>query len=220
VPLTVGELSSTRPASIKVLQRYGIDFCCGGGASVEDACAKRGINASDLFAEVIAEETRVGTPATRWDREPIPAVIAHLLAHYHAPLREDLRRIEAMANRVVDVHGHRDDRLEALLEVVVALRADLEPHLDKEEAVLFPWILSGRGADATGPIAVMRHEHDEVAALLVRCRQLTDDFKVPAGACATWRALWLALSDLDRELREHIALENNVLFPRALPETT
>ena len=217
--LTVSELSTTRPVSIKVLQRHGIDFCCGGGASIDEACAKRGIEEKDLIAEIVAEEARATTPFTRWDREPIDVLIDHLLDHYHAPLREDLVRIEAMANRVVQVHGHRDDRLEALLDVVLALRADLEPHLEKEEIVLFPSILSGRGADAEGPIAKMRLEHDEVAALLVRVRRLTDDYAVPSGACATWRALWMGLSDLDRELREHIALENNVLFPRALAGT-
>lgn len=213
---TVGELSTTRPHAVKVFQRYGIDFCCGGGKSLADACVARGVDAAKVIAEIEAEEALAATPLRRWDQAPLDELIDHLLVRYHATLKEDLVRLYAMAERVFHVHGHKDDNLEVLFDVVQALREDLEPHLMKEEEVLFPWIRQGSGATATAPIAMMRHEHDEVAVLLTRTRELTNDYLIPDGACATWRALWKGLEAFDRDLVEHIALENNVLFPRAL----
>lgn len=214
--LTVGELSTTRPHAVKVFQRHGIDFCCGGSKSLADACAPLGLAEATVLAEIEVEEARSVTSPRRWDEAPLTELIDHLLVRYHEPMAEDLARLEAMAERVFRVHGHKDDNLEVLLEVVVALREDLEPHLMKEEQVLFPWIRQGNGATAGAPIAMMRHEHDEVAVLLRRARELTNDYLAPDGACATWRALWKGLETFDQELVEHIALENNVLFPRAL----
>ena len=99
---------------------------------------------------------------------------------------------------------------------VIALKDDLLPHMQKEELVLFPLIRGGRGMLAGGPITVMHVEHEEVGALLRQIRALTDDFTAPDGACGTWRALWQGLADLEADLHEHIHLENNILFPKAL----
>jgi regulator of cell morphogenesis and NO signaling len=206
---TVGELSATRPLSTKVFRRHGIDFCCGGRVTLDEACAKRGIEPSAILAEIAVEEGRGERPRA-WDDAPLPDVIRHLLVRYHAPLREDLDQLEAMARKVHRVHGDHDPRLVVVLEKVLALRADLEPHLDKEEQVLFPWILSDP-TPPEGPIAVMLDEHDAVGGLLGELDALTDHYAVPAGACATWTALWRALERVDVELREHIALEADAL---------
>lgn len=214
--VTVGELSTTRPEAVKVFQRHGIDFCCGGRRTLDEVCRSRGLDADAVLHEIADEEARAVRPSTRWDEVPIGRLIDHLLTHYHEPLKEDLPRLEAMARKVAHVHGAKDEHLEALLALVLELRADLEPHLMKEEQILFPWIRRGEGPTPEGPVAVMLSEHDDVARMLEELRRLTGDFRVPAGACATWTALWRGLEAFDRELREHVALENNVLFPRAL----
>jgi regulator of cell morphogenesis and NO signaling len=122
-----------------------------------------------------------------------------------------------MARKVLEVHRDKEpEMLTELLSVVLGLKADLEPHMMKEEMILFPMIEGGRGSMADGPIAVMREEHDLVGTTLKRLRELTRDYEVPAQACNTWRALWHGLAALERELHEHIHLENNILFPRAL----
>jgi regulator of cell morphogenesis and NO signaling len=89
-------------------------------------------------------------------------------------------------------------------------------HLAKEERILFPLILSGRGAQAGAPIHVMEIEHEDHRANLLEIRRLTSGLVAPAPACTTWRALYLRLADFERELMEHIHLENNILFTRAL----
>ena len=88
----------------------------------------------------------------------------------------------------------------------------------KEEAILFPMVRRGQGGGARGPVAVMEHEHQEAGDALRRLRELTDDYTVPEGACTTWRALWFGLETLESSLHEHIHLENNILFPRALAQ--
>ncbi len=213
---TVGELSTTRPHAVKVFQRHGIDFCCGGGRTIEAACAAKALDVDAVLAEIAAEESRATTPATRWDQQPLPAVIQHILDRYHAPLWEDLPRLEAMADKVFRVHGDKDTRLAHLSQVVRVARLELEAHLVKEEQVLFPWILRAGAPPPSAPIRVMLQEHDDAAVLLNQIADLTDHFTLPPGACNTWTALWQGLEGFDRDLREHIALENNVLFPRAL----
>lgn len=213
---TIGELSTVRPHSVKVFQRHGIDFCCGGGVTLADACSRRSLDEQGVLAEIAAEEARATAPVRRWDQAPVVDLVGHLLAHHHAPLRDELARIEAMAERVVLVHGAKDDRLEELRDVVIALRADLVAHLPVEEQVLFPAILRGDANSAAGSLAGLRDEHVAVGALLARTRDLTDGYTVPIGACRTWTALWHGLAELERDLHEHIALENNILFPRAI----
>lgn len=144
-------------------------------------------------------------------------LIAHLLEHHHRPLHDELARLEEMAKKVRRVHGTKDpERLCRLAETVVALREELEAHMRKEEEVLFPWLLSGRGPSARMPIQVMRADHESAYQQLARLRILTDNFVPPPQVCATWRALWQGLEVLDANLREHIRLENDILFPRAL----
>lgn len=216
--MTVGELAASLPVSTRVLFRRRIDFCCGGGTTLEEACRRRGLDAKEILKEIEYELKRgSGVDEKSWaDRSP-GLLIAHILSTYHEPLREELPRLRAMATKVLHVHGSKDpERLAAVLDTFSDLQEELEPHMDKEERILFPWILSGRAVPPGGPTEVMMLEHEQAGFLLERLRELTDNYAVPDGACNTWRALWNGLEALDRELREHIHLENNILFPRAL----
>lgn len=213
----VGRIAASAPLATRVFARHGIDYCCGGGAPLEQACRRRELPVDRVLEEIHAETRGADADAGSWDGAPLPDLIEHILATYHRPLDEELPRIEAMARKVHAVHGDKDpERLGGIVETYLALKDDLEPHMMKEERILFPMILAGNGAMAGGPVEVMRHEHDHAGELLRRLRALTDDYTVPAGACNTWTALWHALADLERSLHEHIHLENNILFPRAL----
>ncbi|MBM4343524.1 MAG: iron-sulfur cluster repair di-iron protein [Deltaproteobacteria bacterium] len=215
---TVGDLAMRRPHAVKVLQRHGIDFCCGGGKALDEACAAVGVGVQTLLDEVTAVENR-GQGGQRWDTAPLPALIDHILATHHEGLAEELDRIVAMAERVLTVHGPKDfERLSNLYEVTVQLRADLLPHLAAEETTLFPAVRAANRAAAQAAIAGMVAEHEAVGALLARASELTGHYTVPEGACATWRALWHGLQELDADLRQHIHLENNVLFARLRAE--
>jgi regulator of cell morphogenesis and NO signaling len=214
---TVGELAVEHPLATRVFARHRIDFCCGGGKPLSEACAKRSLDVEVILAEIEKELTRNDLSAQRWDEAPLNDLIEFILFNYHRPLNEELPRIETMADKVLKVHGEKDpETLSGILSTVRALKAELEQHMAKEEQILFPMIQQGQGAMAGGPISVMEHEHESAGAALAQLRKLTKDYVVPEAACNTWRALWHGLEALEESLHQHIHLENNILFPRAL----
>lgn len=212
----VGKIAASHPLATRVFARYGIDFCCGGGRPLAEVCTAKKLDTDSVLGEIEQEISTTSDPEVRWDLEPVGDLIDHILGQYHGPLKEELPRIEAMAQKVHQVHGDKDPALGEISRVFSALRADLEQHMVKEEQILFPMITRGQGGMASDPISVMESEHETAGALLARLRELTNAYQIPAGACNTWRALWVALAELERSLHEHIHLENNILHPRAL----
>lgn len=213
----VGQIAAEHPLATRVFARHNIDFCCGGGRTLSDACRRSAADPDAVINELRVEIEGNRGPEKRWDQAPLTELVGHILTEYHAPLREELPRLNTMAAKVRDVHGDKfPDTLPEIASVVEALVHELESHMQKEERILFPAILAGRGADASNPIAVMEHEHESAGRALARLRELTDDYEVPEWACNTWRALWHGLAALEESLHRHIHLENNILFPRAL----
>lgn len=213
----IGKIATEHPLATRVFARHGIDFCCGGGKPLGEVCEKLGLDPRAVLDEIEHEIARPSESQARWDEASLSDLIQHILTVYHAPLKEELPRLEAMSRRVVEVHrDKRPETLPELLSVLIDLRAELEQHMAKEEQILFPMIRRGQGAMAEGPISVMEHEHDSAGRALHRLRELTDEYDVPAEACSTWRALWHGLEALEESLHQHIHLENNILFPRAL----
>ena len=212
----VGEIATEYPMATRVFHRHGIDFCCGGGRALGEACAARGVDAGLVLEEIQKELESTSEPQKRWDQEPLGDVIDHILVTYHQPLNEELPRLEAMATKVNQVHGAAyPDTVPKILNVYLGLKAELENHMAKEEQILFPMIRAGQGAMAGGPISVMEHEHESAGAALRNLRELTNGYEVPEWACNTWRALWHGLEAREESLHQHIHLENNILFPRA-----
>jgi regulator of cell morphogenesis and NO signaling len=214
---TVGQLAAKHPLTTRVFARHGIDYCCGGGRPLGQVCDEKGLDTESVLQEIRKELETPGCSDEHWDEAPLGDLIEHILAAYHRPLYEELPRLESMARKVLDVHRDKDpERLSELLSVYLGLKAELDQHMAKEEQILFPMIRQGQGAMADGPIAVMEHEHDSAATALRRLHELTGGYQVPAEACNTWRALWHGLAALEGSLQQHIHLENNILFPRAL----
>lgn len=213
----VGELAAKYPLSTRVFARLGVDYCCGGGRPLREVCSERGLDVDHVLEEIRHQQSVSGISEVHWDEAPLAELIEHILSAYHRPLYQELPRLESMARKVLDRHREQDaTRLGELLSIYVALRAELEQHMAKEEQILFPMIERGAGTLTAGPISVMQDEHDAAAAMLRRLRELTNGYQVPADACHTWRALWHGLASLEESLHEHIHLENNILFPRAL----
>ena len=212
--LTLSEIATRHPAGSRVLHRHGLDFCCGGRRSFGDACAERGLAADAILAEIEREDA--GAAPERWDERPLGELIEHLVGFYHRRLREELPELVAMAVRVEKRHGDKPECPRGLADHLAATHEAVLEHLAKEERILFPLLAAGRGAQAGAPIHVMEVEHEDHRANLLEIRRLTAGLVPPDCACTTWRALYLRLSDFERELMEHIHLENNVLFTRAL----
>ncbi|HEX6791789.1 MAG TPA: iron-sulfur cluster repair di-iron protein [Candidatus Krumholzibacteria bacterium] len=214
---TVGTVAAEYPLATRVFARHDIDYCCGGGRPLGEVCAKKGLDAQNVIAEIEKEIASTPFAPQRWDTAPLNDVIDHILAAYHRPQLEEIRRLEGMVRKVVSVHGDKDPaRLNELQRVYLALEDELLDHFAKEEQILFPMIRRGQGATADGPVAVMLQEHDDAGAALRSLRELTDGYQPPAEACTTWRALYHGLAVFEEQLHQHIHIENNILFPRAL----
>jgi regulator of cell morphogenesis and NO signaling len=213
---TLADLATTHPAAARVFYRTGLDFCCGGRRPLADVCAERGLDASAVIAAIAAEERLPND--TRWDREPLPVLIAFIVDTFHRRLRESFPELIRMAEKVEARHDEKTSCPRGLAAHLTVMHESVLEHLAKEERVLFPLIENGQGRVAAGPVHVMEHEHEDHARALTTLRRLTTDFSPPADACVTWRALYLGLQQLEEELMVHIHLENNVLFRRALIE--
>ena len=214
---TVGQIATEHPLATRTFGRHGIDFCCGGGRTIREACEAKGLDTASILAEIQSELTAPDADLERWDEAPLDDLIDHILVTYHRPLEEELPRLEQMARKVLRVHGERmPEVLPELVSTLIDLKEELLSHMMKEEQILFPMIRQGSGSSADGPIAAMETEHDSAGGALRRLRELTGGYEVPAGACNTWRALWHGLAALEAGTHKHIHLENNILFPRAL----
>jgi regulator of cell morphogenesis and NO signaling len=192
------------------------DYCCAGHRTLGQACELKGADVEDVLSELREGLSESGSSQkVRWDAEPVEHLVQHILDVFHEPLRDELRRLEMMAQTVHRVHRSIDEeRLTTLLQTLVALRVELLLHMEKEEQILFPMILSGTPQIPEGPMAVMELEHEDATKALATIRELTNDFETPPKSCATWQGLWDGLEDFDAAMREHIHLENDVLFPR------
>ena len=224
ITLSLGALVTEHPELARELERRGLDYCCGGQRSLADACAALGADAEAVAAE-LADLAGAPAPPT-WASLDAVGLVEHLLATHHRYLWEELPRIDALVEKIVAVHGARHPELVDIADCFGAIRADLEPHMLKEERVLFPMIrdlVAARASADTAPafhcgtlrnpISVMEREHDAVGGLLARLRELTDDYHTPDDGCATYRTCFAALEELEADTHLHVHKENNVLFP-------
>ena len=212
---TLADLAVAYPSASRVFRRHGLDYCCHGRRPVSEACAERGLDANALLSEVAAE-ARTAADAESWFDRTLPEIVARIVDHYHARLRTELPLLLQMARKVEAVHAEKESVPRGLATHVDALSQTLLDHLDKEEEGLFPMLLSGRGGQPAPTVYALEREHEDVALALRKTRDLTTDLVPPAEACTTWRALYLRLDELEAEVMEHVHLENNVLFRRAL----
>lgn len=226
--LPLKELAMSNAAA-RVLERYHLDYCCGGKQTLADACQAAG---QDLQGIVAALDEALRDPengAASTQQSSLGELITHIVDTHHAFTRSELQRIENLLQKVIARHGDAHPELKSIGACFGALQADLGPHLIKEEQVLFPYVRDlerhQHGEIPTppaacfgaldNPIRQMTTEHQTVGDLLKKIRHLTGDFTVPADGCPTYRSTYQALEGLEVDLMRHIHLENNVLFPRA-----
>jgi regulator of cell morphogenesis and NO signaling len=213
---SLAELAAEIPSAARIFHQHRLDYCCGGKQSLEEACEGAGLSAKAVLEEIQASTQAAGQVGARWAELPLGELVQPILEQYHEPLKAELPRLVELAQRVERAHADKPDRPVGLAAFLSEVRAAVDGHLAKEEQILFPLIVSGRGHNAYMPVQVMIQEHEDHGASLRRIRALTGDLKLPDYACATWRELYRALAQLEVELMDHIHLENNILFPRAL----
>ncbi|MBN8730440.1 MAG: iron-sulfur cluster repair di-iron protein [Acidobacteria bacterium] len=227
---TISEIATRSLAAVRVFERLGIDYCCGGNRPVEEACQEHGLDAAAVLSELDAALANRPPDETDWNRATLRDLIRHIVGKHHEYLKSEMPNLAQRLEKVMKVYGEQDRAtLGALPRIFHDLRAEMDLHMHKEEMVLFPYIdrleadvSSGRPVSpppfgsVKNPIAMMEHEHDSAGAALKGMRDSTHGFAVPDHACTTYRSLLDGLRELEEDLHVHIHLENNILFPRAI----
>ena len=230
VTKNVRDYAIETPQTIPVFEKLGIDFCCEGNRPLEEACASANLNLNEVLK---ALETALAQPVRPSDRQlragSLAELITHIVTTHHAYVRAQIPEVERLMEKVYSKHGANHPELAHIRSVFHGLGQELMMHLMKEENILFPYIermeeavvqddpiLPPPFGTVANPVHMMEHEHDEAGAALRALREASKGYTPPADACTSFQALYTALENFDKDLHQHIHLENNVLFPRAV----
>jgi len=228
---TVRELAVENPSATRVFEKLGIDYCCGGTQSLEEACDKAQISVDEAIdsLEMAEEISRASKAMHDWPNEPLGELARHITNTHHKYTREVIARLRPLFKKVCSVHGKNHPELFSMQISFERLAQELTTHMMKEEVVLFPYIVRMEEAaiennpvvpapfgTVQNPIAMMEHEHDSAGLALRALRGDSDDYNAPPDACISYQTLFNALRDFEADLHQHIHLENNILFPRAI----
>ena len=228
---TVREVAVENPVATRVFEKFGIDYCCGGNQSLEQACTVAGASMNQVLdaLEMEEETARSAQHVREWKNELLSELVAHIKNTHHKYTREEIVRLTALLQKVCSVQGKNHPELFEIQSTFSGLAQELTTHMMKEEMVLFPYIvrmeesvmqkepvLPAPFGPVANPVAMMEHEHDSAGAALRSIRKASSDFVAPADACVSYQTLYKALAAFEADLHQHIHLENNILFPRAI----
>jgi regulator of cell morphogenesis and NO signaling len=226
----VREIALEVPQATKLFEKFGIDYCCGGEKPLAEACATAGVEIEDVLQMLAGAPNVTAQESAGLDFQKftLTQLIGHILDEHHVYTKAEMARLESLIEKVITAHGQNHPELREIALLFQSLCNDLKPHLFKEEQVLFPYIValesSGPERQApfaffgtvNNPIKMMMTEHDTAGDILRQLRSLSSDYAVPADGCISYQTLYQALEAFKKDLHQHIHLENNILFPRAI----
>jgi regulator of cell morphogenesis and NO signaling len=224
---TVRELVLEKPAAARIFEKLGIDYCCGGEKSLIDACAEAKVNVEDVFTALAKPES---VSADRdWRDAPLSELAQYIVDKHHSFTRDEIKRLVPLISKVVSVHGKNHPELLQVQSLFWDLAQELTMHMGKEEQVLFPYIAKmDQAVQSNGPlpramygtvqnpVQMMVAEHDSSGRVLHKMREVTNGYVPPPDGCVTYQTLYCALEAFEKDLHNHIHLENNILFPRSV----
>lgn len=228
IELTVGQWVAQNYKTAQVFRNHGIDFCCGGGISVEKACKNKNVS----LEQVLSELSTVGNQVTgneNYNQWKLDFLVDYIVNTHHEYIKGKLPELNFYANKVARVHGERHPELVQVLTLFLEIEQEMTEHMQKEEFVLFPFIKELASAQSTStivekptfgsvknPVMMMEHEHDSAGRIMEEIQKLTNNFNPPDDACTTYRVLFQNLQAFQEDLHKHVHLENNILFPKAI----
>jgi regulator of cell morphogenesis and NO signaling len=225
---TIRDIVATDYRAAAVFQRHGIDFCCGGDRTVQDACAAKGLAPAEVIAEL---ETTTAAPAVgvpRFNDWDLSALTVYIVTKHHAYVRGAIPTLLAHTKKVAAVHGENHPEMQEVSRLFDGVADEMLMHMEKEERMLFPYIdalaLAATGkrpapfapfGSVQNPIRMMEMEHESAGNAMARINELTRGYQPPVDACTTYRVCLQELDAFERDLHAHVHLENNILFPKA-----
>jgi regulator of cell morphogenesis and NO signaling len=225
---TLGNIVAADYRAAAVLERFGMDYCCGGRQTLSEACRDRAVELNELLEALDglpAGET-AGVQPAEW---PLDALVDHIVSTHHEYVKTTIPVLAARTAKIAAVHGELSPELPEVARHFAEVAEGMVLHMHKEEHLLFPYVRALVAADRTGrriggspfgtvenPIRMMEVEHQDAGDEMRMIRELTHDYAVPDHACATYRACLAELEAFERDLHRHVHLENNILFPGAV----
>jgi len=233
---TVRELAIEIPNATRTFEKLGIDYCCGGGKSLSDACLHAHLPVDDVLRAL--EQGGSFTPATEGSlpdfmNGALGSLIEHIVTTHHVYVKQEIPRLQQLLHKVVSVHGKNHPELGKIQQTFQGMAAELASHMMKEENILFPHIVALENAVSNGrpkprpmfgtlsnPVRMMELEHDSAGAAIKSISELSGNYTPPDEACFSYKTLYSALKEFESDLHQHVHLENNILFPRAIAMET
>ena len=224
---TVAEVVTQNIKTAHVFKKHGIDFCCGGGITIEKACLKNNVEYGILKKE-LAETNSAISNTSNFDAWDLTFLIDYIVNTHHKYVEENIPLLLEYASKVANVHGHHYSEVIKINDLIIALAKELAVHMKKEELILFPFVKQMDLADknkfklgsphfgtVSNPIEMMENEHENAGDIFKSISKLTNNYTPPEEACNTFRALYAKLEEFEMDLHQHVHLENNILFPKS-----
>lgn len=226
---TIGSFVAEDFRTAAIFNRYGIDFCCKGGRTIDEVCEKKSIDQADLIEELVRLLTHQAENNIDFRQWPLDLLVDYIEKTHHRYVEEKVPVLLQFLNKLARVHGDRHPELIEINALFIGCAEELTQHMKKEELVLFPFIknmvsssISGQALDAPhfgtvqNPVSMMMHEHDGEGERFRKIAALSDNYTPPADACNTYKVTYSMLKEFEEDLHKHIHLENNILFPSAI----
>jgi len=223
----VNEIALSNPSARRVLEDAGVDYCCGGGKSLQDACLHAGVTTDEILKRLRQNRELVGPGDTEWATAPLADLTRHIRERHHQYVRDSIPRVRALLAKIREKHGPKHREIGEIERLFGDVAREMTAHMQKEEQILFPYIDAlERSANGGGtveppffqtvrnPIHAMMKEHDSAGDVVRQIRKASNDYKAPADAC--YLATYQELRQFEEDLHLHVHLENNILFPRAV----
>jgi len=225
----VKDIALSNPAARQVLEHAGLDYCCGGGKSLHEACLQADVPAEEILKRLHENSKDVRPNEANWILGPLGDLTRHIREKHHGYVREAIARVQTLVDKVGAKHGETHPEIAGIQRLFAEVSREITMHMQKEEQILFPYIDAlERAANAhssveppffqtvRNPIQAMMKEHDAAGELVKQIRKASSEYTAPADACTSYRALYRELREFEADLHQHVHLENNILFPRAV----
>ena len=225
----VKDIALANPEARQILEDAGVDYCCGGGKSLHDACAHADVSAEEILKRLRENSKLVRPDEKAWTSAPLGDLTRHIREKHHRYVREAIGRIKTLLEKVKAKHGENHPEIAEVQGLFTEVGQEMIMHMQKEEQILFPYIdaversTTGNGSleppffqTVKNPIHAMMKEHDSAGDLVKQIRKASGDYTPPTDACTSYKALYQDLREFEADLHQHVHLENNILFPRAV----
>jgi len=227
--LTIKQIVTNDFRTAVIFEKYSLDFCCGGGKTIDQACKEKAVNPEVVFDDLKGTLTSSPEHESPFNSMGLDELIDHIVTTHHAYVRTAMPAIFTHTQKVASVHGANHPEVIAIAERFAVVAEELRKHMMKEEQVLFPYIKNlvrtkisgGKMArppfgSAQNPIRMMEAEHQSAGNEMYEIRSLSTSYTPPPDACTTFKVSYLELQQFELDLHNHVHLENNILFPKAI----